>query len=257
MKNTVSATDLKSRIQGWGADLVGTAGVQGIPLSPLLHPNRVLEGAYSAIVFGVAGLTGAIDSSNPRIGAATVIAVDTELRRIAYTTVRFLEGCGLRAAIAGPVPPMEMSRETKGLIPDFPIKVAAVAAGLGVRGKSGLVLTPRWGPRVRLSAVVTDAVLDKDEPLNTDLCGDCHLCIESCPAGAISGVGTDSIKCVTHLEPYGVRRTVRFLSELLSKPDEQKAVMLRDPFLWGLHQTLSQGLYYNCFECLRVCPVGR
>lgn len=64
-------------------------------------------------------------------------------------------------------------------------KATATLAGLGWIGKQTLCITPQLGPRVRWCAVVTDAVLPYDKPFKEDLCGDCMLCIESCPTKAI------------------------------------------------------------------------
>ena len=65
----------------------------------------------------------------------------------------------------------------------------AQAAGLGWRGISGLVITPQFGPRVRLAAVFTEI---ENFPVYTgnehawvlDFCGACRRCIRDCPPGA-------------------------------------------------------------------------
>jgi ferredoxin len=65
----------------------------------------------------------------------------------------------------------------------------AQAAGLGWRGVSGLVITPRFGPRVRLAAVFTEIenlpVYEGDEHAWVlDFCVSCRRCIRECPPGA-------------------------------------------------------------------------
>lgn len=57
-------------------------------------------------------------------------------------------------------------------------------AGLGWIGRNNLLVTPRWGSRVRLVTVLTDMPLDADRPLDED-CGTCRNCLDDCPAGAV------------------------------------------------------------------------
>ena len=65
----------------------------------------------------------------------------------------------------------------------------AQAAGLGWRGINGLVITPQFGPRVRLAAVFTEIenlpVYDGDEHAWVlDFCDTCRRCIRDCPPDA-------------------------------------------------------------------------
>jgi ferredoxin len=64
----------------------------------------------------------------------------------------------------------------------------AVAAGLGELGRLGLLITPRHGPRVRLSVVTTDMPLAPNEPVAFGVqhfCTICRKCAEVCPSGSI------------------------------------------------------------------------
>jgi ferredoxin len=62
---------------------------------------------------------------------------------------------------------------------------AAQAAGLGEVGLGGFFLTPEYGPRQRFALILTDADLAADAVSDKHLCGDCGLCAQACPAGAI------------------------------------------------------------------------
>jgi len=65
------------------------------------------------------------------------------------------------------------------------LKDAAVAAGLGTLGKSNLLITPAFGPRVRLRAIGIGAALPPSEPLRDDPCAGCAApCRAACPRGA-------------------------------------------------------------------------
>ena len=85
-------------------------------------------------------------------------------------------------------------------------KLVAKEAGLGWVGKSGLFMTLQDGPRVRLATILTDAELSTGEPVKNK-CGKCTICIDACPAGAISDVDlennlpqVDVFKCYEYQE---------------------------------------------------------
>jgi epoxyqueuosine reductase QueG len=66
-------------------------------------------------------------------------------------------------------------------------KTTATRAGLGWIGKSALLITEEFGAAVRLGSVLTDAEFKTGEPIETSHCGNCHRCVDRCPAGAIVG----------------------------------------------------------------------
>jgi epoxyqueuosine reductase len=66
----------------------------------------------------------------------------------------------------------------------------AIDAGLGQLGRNGLLITPWFGPRVRISKVFTDMPLSVDSPIDfglTRFCEVCKKCVDECPSHAISG----------------------------------------------------------------------
>ncbi len=65
-------------------------------------------------------------------------------------------------------------------------KLAAHLAGLGWIGKSCLLLTDAFGPRVRFITVLTDAPLQTGSPIDKP-CGKCHACVDACPVTAFTG----------------------------------------------------------------------
>ncbi len=77
-------------------------------------------------------------------------------------------------------------------------RAAAARSGVGFYGKNTLLITRRHGSWVVLGALVTDVDLSPTPPLGTD-CGDCRLCIDACPTGALDEAGTlDSTRCLSY-----------------------------------------------------------
>jgi len=65
----------------------------------------------------------------------------------------------------------------------------AMDAGLGEIGRNGLLIAPGFGPRVRISKVLTDLPLVADAPIEIGvrrMCEVCGKCAEVCPGKAIS-----------------------------------------------------------------------
>jgi ferredoxin len=71
-----------------------------------------------------------------------------------------------------------------------PMRLLGFCAGLGEIGHSGLLLTKEFGPRQKLTAVITDAELEPDPLFEGKICDRCMECVRHCPAAAISGVKT-------------------------------------------------------------------
>jgi len=64
----------------------------------------------------------------------------------------------------------------------------AMQAGLGELGRNGLLITPQFGPRVRVSKVITDLPLIPDTPIEfgvTEFCRVCKKCADVCSSQSI------------------------------------------------------------------------
>lgn len=78
----------------------------------------------------------------------------------------------------------------------FPLKLLASQCGIGFYGKNAIIQHPDFGSWIGLSAYVTDADLEPDEPLAGD-CGSCELCLKACPTGALfAPYRCDVTRCV-------------------------------------------------------------
>ena len=109
---------------------------------------------------------------------------------------------------------------------------AAARAGVGFYGKNTMLITRRFGSWVVLGTVVTDVELEPTPPLSLD-CGECRLCIDACPTGALD-------------EP-GVLDATRCLSYWTQAPG-----MIPEPYREKLADQV-----YGCDICQDVCPWNR
>ncbi len=113
----------------------------------------------------------------------------------------------------------------------FSHKLGASLSGLGWIGKSCLLITPKHGPRVRWTTVLTDAPLQAiGEPLK-DQCGDCTRCVDICPVRAFTGQHFKSE------EP----REARYKADVCNR---------------YFNAMESKGDLRVCGLCLYVCPFG-
>lgn len=76
----------------------------------------------------------------------------------------------------------------------------AVKAGIGWIGKNSMLISRKSGSFFFLAEIICDLEPDYDMPFGGSYCGDCTLCIDSCPTGAISeNKMIDSNKCISYL----------------------------------------------------------
>jgi len=67
-------------------------------------------------------------------------------------------------------------------------KMVATRAGLGWIGKTDLLISKAFGPRLRLVSLLINNYPDHDsKPIEKSRCGNCSICVEKCPAGAANG----------------------------------------------------------------------
>lgn len=107
----------------------------------------------------------------------------------------------------------------------------AQKAGIGFIGKNNQLIIPDKGSYFFLSEIITTAAFESDSPCE-ESCGNCRLCIDHCPVGALSikGGAVDARRCLScqTIEHRGE------LKELTSK-------------------RLGNRIY-GCDECQDVCP---
>jgi epoxyqueuosine reductase len=72
---------------------------------------------------------------------------------------------------------------------DFGLNIPfAIDAGFGEQGRNGKLITPEFGPSVRLCKVITDLPLVRDNPIRfgvVEFCEVCEKCADECPSNSI------------------------------------------------------------------------
>lgn len=106
------------------------------------------------------------------------------LNRAVHEVARLFHRDGYRSVPLCAAP--GMITDTRFISALFSYKHAAAAAGLGSLGRNSLLITPGFGPRVRLACLLTDAPVEETPRIENDCCTRCNACLRVCPAQAIS-----------------------------------------------------------------------
>jgi epoxyqueuosine reductase QueG len=266
---TLTAADVKAKAKALGADLVGiAAGATLDRFPPDPHrpqtPTRItVEDSRSVIVLARRLLTGTarLPGANDRHKQYSTELILSDLEDIELKLVYFLEEHGYPSLT---VPPMhfdprhyDAKGDTRG---PLSLPHAAVEAGLGTLGLNLMLLTPQFGPRVILGAVLTNSELEPDRPLDTPLCpGEtCGRCLLACPADAIGQWRLDKQRCAPLASPYGFTYLMDHVERMVSGDDAQRRELLKSKESFMVWQSLLRGVgvYSGCTRCVDVCPVG-
>lgn len=171
---------LKTLANEFGADVIGFCKLPQPPLSELPH----LRFALSIIVKLSDGVLQTIDNAPSFAYFQHYRTANALLDNIAFRLSREIEKAGFTALPVAASQSLGKNNPYRGILPH---KTAAVLSGLGFVGKSGLFLSTEFGSKVRLATVLTDMPLTSELPVIENGCGECTLCKNACPAGAIYG----------------------------------------------------------------------
>ncbi len=271
-RQPVTAADVKRKAKELGADLVGIADGEVMnahppdPADPR-RPIDVTELDYRRVIV----LAKRLNSGVARIAAwgdrtkfyNDELAIST-LEEISLELVYWLEDLGYPAIIIPPthVDPWRYQDDpTAHMTPLISLPHAAVEAGLGTLGLNLQLLTPEFGPRVILTAVMASLDVEPDRRRSESLClgASCGRCLKACPADAVRHFGRDWEACDTFRSPYGFAKLTRHVEALLAENDPQrKKELLRSETMFNLWQSIMRGagVITGCRRCADVCPVG-
>ena len=207
--------DFQNQAKEKGVDLIG--------FTPVLK-NYIFKGlpvvGKNAIILGMEMDWNSIKTAPSILCGIEAFRIYYELGEVTIELTEFLQNKGYKAEAHHPFGGKLL------------FTAHAVEAGLGYKGRNGLIITPEFGPRQRWSMITTDAdippKLERDFTEMIDFCESCGLCIENClgkatfdePIEKINGSGI-----ITHIE-------------------RKKCI-----------ESLLNNNY--CSNCLKVCPQGR
>lgn len=261
MANASLTKKVKDLARKLGADKVGIAPMERFAGAPKgHHPEDLLPGAKSVIVTATRMLDSSFVTPNPRVYVLRYWQLRGRLQDMGYDLCRFLEDSGHYAINFPSTAPQDCGPETKLLFADFSYRHAAQLAGLGEIGLNQLLITPEFGPRAWLMAVITTAQLTPDPLLTDVVCPreKCNLCVEKCPQEALSAQGIDRGRCVRRPGEFELVGLLKHLKSILDEKDpDKKKELIFGPTTWGLWMHMQYGAGPSrCNACIALCPVG-
>ena len=174
------------------------------------------------IVMGVGMNPDIIQYTPSPLGCAETRLTYSRMGLIVAGVAEFLRGIGYQAIPS---------------INDLALNIPmAIDGGFGEQGRNGKLITPLFGPSMRLCKVITDLPLAQDLPIKfgvNDFCQSCQKCADSCPVKAIP---TD--------EPSWSRANISNAPGIYSWHLDNEACRR----YWSL------GNGTNCTICIRSCP---
>jgi epoxyqueuosine reductase QueG len=269
LEEQIKTVGLKS-----GARVVGIAAAAAFRdrVPEGYRPEDILPGARSVVVAGGDGPTaGAWQCPDHRVMEIT--GYDLRENVAIHTMCDHIEGSLGYYAVQAP------SLSVHGHEPPFSMMLAAELAGLGTRSLAAhIILNPEYG-LLYYAALITTLPLIPDPALEKPACphpGCASMykrigttpCLRVCPAclsGTITGLQIETStynreRCHPRAMTYGVGSFQKALAKIIDEDDaERRHAMIYSDFFTKSLEAL--GFYRDsiaqCFECMRVCPVGR
>ena len=161
--------------------------------------------------------------------------LNDKLKLIAEGGEKFLKDMGYDAVAQT----YERIKKTinKNRISKLPHKTIATRAGIGWIGKCALLVTEEYGSAIRISSILTNASLSTDQPINKSKCGNCMICTNECPGGAVIGKEWEA----------GIQREKIYDWKKCSKTAQERTKLGN---CGGIYKTL-------CGKCIECCPYTR
>ena len=258
-----------------GAVVYGVADADAFDEAPEgFRPGDLLEGARAVVVLG-GSQPRAADWSSPLHEHQETMGTTDRINSLGLKVAKFIES---RFGYYGLFVPPGVN---KGNRPFLSIAQAAELAGCASPSLAGPLLHKEYG-LLYYSAIVTTLPLQADGPLKESVCPAPSCldqwkaegttpCLEVCPiddGGCLGGEIVegyfanrryDAARCTSRVYTHWVPGFQKALGAALDEDDpERRKMILYSSFftrtLWSM--TYAAQSQAQCFECMRVCPVG-
>jgi epoxyqueuosine reductase len=210
---TLTSEMIKTKAKELGIDLVGIGSIDRYENAPtLMNPQTYFPEAKSVIVLAMRiprgtyrGIEEGTHFHNYSFYAYN--RLNTIFRpRLTYELACFIEDHGWEAVPHYPAVPERAPAEApvaKDKVPHdvvCSVRLLGVGAGVGEIGHSKVFLTEKFGPRVRLGSIFTDAELEPDPIVEPGtICTSCGRCVRDCPGDAIPPVRDEDKKITVEI----------------------------------------------------------
>jgi epoxyqueuosine reductase QueG len=272
-RKPLSAAMVKDKARALGADLVGIADGALLeahvpdPNDPRRPSDITVHDGGRVIVMAKKLSRGVarIAAWNDRHKYYNDELALTRLEEASLELVYWLEDNGYPAIIVPPthVDPWRYDEADPGKHQTTLLSLphAAVEAGLGTLGLNLQLLTPEYGPRVVLTAVLCSLDVDCDTKMESALClgPSCGRCLKTCPADAVGHWQRDWPACDRYRSPQGFAQLSEHVTRIIAEPaPEKQKELVRSEDSFNLWQSILRGagVITGCRRCADVCPVG-
>ena len=198
--------DVDRFLKQGGVDIFGVADISSFEeAEPGYRPQDILPTARSVLAYGIRMFRfprmEKLSSENIPEGiteyTANFFIAAGMMDHLSYRLAMFMQDQGFQSLSIPAGPPYD-GVGLRGIVSH---KYAAELAGIGHRGLCDLLLTEKYGPRIRLTTVITEASLPARRSETGNLCEEhqnrCNFaCVTACPVQAISQTdGIDKSRC--------------------------------------------------------------
>lgn len=258
-----TAQEIKQIARDCGADLVGIVGAETLnkfPPDPRWPqtPGRITPDSKSVVVMALRVPAGSYRAKEPDSYRMMNMMVTRRLDRVAQRLSENLERRGHFGLVLNNITTdWELKSGTYG---HLSLRHLAVEAGLGTLGLGVNFMCAEYGPRVNLTAVVTDCEFEADKPITEQLCiGEgCSRCLYACPTDSVLHFNIDKRGCATEAQVTGIYGVTALFARFLKSDMEERERILNSTELFSYFQGLTRtyGCFGTCPRCMAVCPVG-
>jgi epoxyqueuosine reductase QueG len=190
---TKASAEVQKAIADADMDIIGIADMENLKGTRLEEQvKKLLPETNTVIVLGMEVFPEILNLTSPErtTGAASgndimesqTNYINGRLTWAANDIARASKKAGLKAL---PVPTEGYPYDARFFNRDISFKDAAEAAGLGQTGFNGLVVTSKYGPRVKFTVCLTEAKLKPTAGGSDRFCRSCNVCIAKCPVKAL------------------------------------------------------------------------